>query len=120
MKTFKKFLPIAILVAVCGCTNDSTSDLTDGTALETVSYQENVKPILTNNCLACHGTTPQNGAPISLTTYELVKNAVETKGLIGRISSDEGATGHMPNGGPRLPQNLIDIIVQWEAEGFPE
>ncbi len=110
----------AILLAACSCTNDSTSDLVDGTALDHVSYEQNVRPIIANNCLSCHGTTPQNGAPISLTTYSLVRNAVETKGLIGRISSEEGASGHMPNGGPRLPQNLIDIIVQWETEGFPE
>ena len=26
----------------------------------------------------------------------------------------------MPFGGPRLPQNTIDIIIQWEADGLLE
>jgi hypothetical protein len=54
-----------------------------------------------------------------LLTYEDVKNAVENRGLINRISSED--TGFlMPFGGPRLPQNLIDIVIQWETDGLLE
>ena len=39
--------------------------------------------------------------------------------LIDRISTtDLGFL--MPFGGPRLPQNLIDTIIQWQADGLLE
>jgi hypothetical protein len=56
---------------------------------------------------------------MSLITYNDVKNAVENRGLISRVSSTDVAFG-MPFGGPRLPQNLIDLIIQWESEGLQE
>ena len=116
----RKFALVALLFALYGCSNESTSDLIDDTQFENVSYAANVKSIIDNNCISCHGTIPSNGAPMPLTTYQNVKDAVTTRGLIDRISRGESETGHMPLGGPRLPQNLIDIIIQWESEGFPE
>lgn len=114
----KKTLPLAAIALALGCTNDSTDDLIDNTPVVNVTYSGNIKTIIDNNCIMCHAATPINGAPMPLVTFENVKNAVETRGLLDRISRAEGAPGLMPNGGPRLPQNLIDLIVQWEAEGL--
>lgn len=117
----KKIFAVVFLAATTlGCTNDSTSDLINDEPIDVVTYNENVKTIINNNCLVCHGATPTNGAPMSLTTYENVKSAVQTRGLIDRISRPQGAAGMMPNGGTRLPQNQIDIIVQWNAQGLQE
>ncbi|WOD44281.1 hypothetical protein [Hwangdonia lutea] len=104
-----------------GCTNTSTDDLIDKEALpKLITYNSDVKPIIDNNCIMCHSNPPVNGAPISLTTYTEVKNAVQINGLIGRISKQAGEAGAMPLGGPRLPQNLIDQIIQWQADGLLE
>jgi hypothetical protein len=54
-----------------------------------------------------------------LLTYENVKDAIENRGLINRISSND-LSFLMPFGGPRLPQNLIDQVIQWELDGFVE
>jgi len=40
--------------------------------------------------------------------------------LLDRISREEGASGAMPLGGPRLPQNTIDLIFQWNEDGLLE
>ncbi len=118
---FKKLIIITVAILICmSCANDSTSDLIDGMVVENPTYTANVKSIIDNNCISCHSNPPQNGAPMSLTTYENVKMAVESRGLIERISLPESDPDHMPLGGPRLPQNLIDIIIQWEAEGFQQ
>jgi hypothetical protein len=117
---FRKIAPLLLILSLVSCTNDSTSDLIDNSVLDSVSYNENVKPIINNNCISCHGTIPANGAPMSLATYQNVKDAVLNRGLIDRISRGEGEPGHMPLGGPRLPQNLINIIIQWQSEDFPE
>jgi hypothetical protein len=56
---------------------------------------------------------------MSLLLYENVKDAVENRNLIGRIMGT-GLGPLMPFGGPKLPQNLIDIIIKWEADGLLE
>jgi len=104
-----------------GCTSVSTDDLIDSQPLPTlITYTDNVKTIVDNNCIFCHSNPPVNGAPISLTTYNEVKNAVQINGLIGRISKQAGEAGAMPAGGPRLPQNLIDQIIKWQTDGLLE
>ena len=115
---------IFVIVTVCfiqlSCTNVSEDDLIDATPLPLkVTYIDNVKSIIDNNCISCHNNPPTNGAPISLLLYENVKDAVQNRNLIGRISGDVPG-GLMPVGGPKLPQNLIDIIIQWETDGLLE
>ena len=109
---------IAVL-SLTSCTNDSTSDLTDPVD-EEITYNNHVKSIIDNNCLSCHGTVQQNGAPMSLVTYENVREAVLNRGLMDRISRETGEEGLMPFGGQRLPQTTIDQIVQWQVNGFQQ
>lgn len=117
MKIAGLFITFFILI---GCTSASEEDLVDATELPNlITYNGEVKSIVDNNCIVCHANPPENGAPMPLITYENVKEAVENRGLIARISSqDLGFL--MPFGGPRLPQNLIDTIIQWEADGLLE
>jgi len=120
----RRFIPGGLaLAAACmltGCENDSPQELTYPISVENVTYTGTVRNIVNNNCIICHGTIPANNAPMSLTTYEDVRNAVINRGLLDRISRPQGAPGMMPNGGTRLPQNQIDLIVQWNEQGLPE
>ena len=103
------------------CTNDSASDLINIEPLpEEVSFNTNIKIIIDNNCTSCHGSTPISGTNLSLDTYEKVKEAVTNRNLIGRISMQEGSSTLMPQGGPKLPQNTIDLIIKWQEEGLLE
>lgn len=110
----------AIGLLTLSCTNDSESDLIDNETTTTVSYTEDVKPIMESNCVSCHGNTPSNGASVSLNTYDNVKNAILNNALINRISKDQSDPELMPLGGSRLPQTTIDKIAQWETEDFPQ
>lgn len=108
------------LMLFLSCTAVSEEDLVDATPIpETITYNVEVKPIIDNNCIICHSNPPQNGAPMALVNYENVKDAVENRNLIGRISSEDPVF-LMPFGGPRLPQNLIDIVIQWNEDGLIE
>ena len=112
-------ISLLLLVFLPGCSENSTDDLIEiNTA--SVKYSTQVKNIIDINCLFCHQNPPINGAPMRLTSYEDVKNAVLTRGLIDRISRPQGAPGMMPNGGTRLSQALINQIITWQNEGFAE
>jgi len=119
---FRKITFITLALTVLGCSNDSPDDLgiVPIQTGEEITYSQNVKVIIENNCVSCHATVPLNGAPMSLTTLEDVKNAIELRHLIERISRDDGQTGQMPLGGPKMPQQNIDIITLWRDQGFKQ
>lgn len=120
----KNILLISVLVLgtvlVSSCANDSSDDLSGIDGLDEVTYTNTVKSIIDNNCISCHAATPIAGVPMSLTTYENVKEAVLERGLLDRISRPQGAQGMMPNGGTRLPQAVIDQVFAWSAQGLNE
>lgn len=118
-----KFDTLSILIVftslLASCSNTSTSDLTEPTGIvENVTYSTNIKPIIDANCISCHSNPPTNYAPMPLITYDLVKNAVQNRSLINRISRNEGETELMPYGGPKLPQSKIALFIKWQEQGF--
>ena len=111
----RSILSLFIMALLLSCSTNSTDDLLE-LSTTPISYNSQVKNIIETNCLFCHSSPPVNFAPMQLTTYDDVKNAILTRGLIDRISRPQGAPGMMPNGGTRLPQALIDQItgrVRW-------
>lgn len=119
MKDNKCFIYVIFLLSI-SCSNNSEDDLTNPVVLGNTKYSSDIKPIIDNNCISCHGATPSNGAPMSLVTYAQVKEAVQNRGLLDRISRTQGAPGMMPFLGPRLPQSTIDLIVDWNTDGLME
>ncbi len=102
------------------CTNHTIDDISEEEEIiENVTYQ-NVKGTFDSQCTSCHSNPTQNGAPMPLVNYQNVKEAVMNRGLLDRISRQEGEDGLMPFGGPRLPQSTIDLIFQWNADGLLE
>ena len=123
MKKTINYITLTLLFILSSCSSVSEEDLIEPIIIEEgekVTYTENIQSIMVDNCTFCHSNPPVNGAPIALVTYEDVKSAVENSNLIGRISSQAGDAGAMPFGGPRLPQNLIDLVIQWQADGLLE
>ncbi len=119
MKKKSVLLLSLLAVLLLSCANDSESDLSEPVKLEVVTYDNYVKNVVSENCLFCHTSPPQNGAPMQLTTYEDVKNAVINRGLLDRISSFD-PNFSMPFGGPRLPQTTIDAMKKWYTDGLLE
>ncbi len=118
----KKLFPLLVFSSLLlACTNDNPETLMEDIAIEgTITYNQNVKSIIDNNCIRCHASTPLNGAPMPLVTYNQVKEAIQNRALLTRISLNNGSSSLMPQGGPRLPQATIDIIVKWQQDGLLE
>lgn len=119
--TRQLFYILGALFLLSSCSQNTFDDIEEETdpIPEIVTYQD-VKPIIDSVCLACHSNPPQNGAPMSLASFENVKEAVQNRNLINKISLNEGDNGLMPLGGPRLPQSSIDLIVEWNNDGLLE
>ncbi len=116
----KQYITVILLLSMLlSCTNASEDDLIDTQPIPVLVTYDDVKTIINNNCLDCHISPAINGASVPLLIYDNVKSAVQNNNLISKISGN-GPGGLMPLGGPMLPQNLIDIIIQWEADGLLE
>lgn len=121
MKPKKRILLMVFSGFLMACSNENSETLMDNTPIQgVVTYKQNVKSIIDNNCISCHGATPANGAPMSLVTYSQVKNAMQNRGLLNRISLNNGNSLLMPQGGPRLPQTTIDVVAKWQQDGLLE
>ncbi|MEW7291556.1 c-type cytochrome [Aquimarina sp. 2304DJ70-9] len=84
------------------------------------TYTADVKTIIDTNCLECHGSSPSQGAPMSLANYADIIDALTNQGrddLADRM--DTTGRNVMPPSG-RLPQETIDIILDWKADGYKE
>lgn len=119
MKT-KLYLYLPLFALLFSCSENSTDDLVNITLPATVTYSNSIKTIIDNNCISCHNSPPVAGAPMPLLTYQNVKDAIQNRGLLNRISRDQGTPGMMPLGGSRLPQTTIDLFAQWQNQGLAE
>lgn len=118
-KTIVHITILGLIFAISSCANDNEADLIDHIpVLQLVTYNDNIKSIIDDNCIICHSNPPVNGAPNSFMDYNSVKNSINS--IINRISKQQGEAGLMPLGGTRLPQNLIDEVIQWQTDGLLE
>ncbi len=113
MGKIKIFLIVLCGVFFVSCESSTYSEISTQTINPT--YNANIKPIVTNNCISCHYGTNQSP---NLESYNGVKNACLNNNLVCRIES-ENCGERMPQGG-KLPQSDIDLIKLWVANGFME
>ena len=118
-------LLLTSLLIICSCTNDHEDDLiiavnptepiepTDPIVLK--NYNDDVKPIIDNNCVNCHS----NGGSASfylLENYDQVRASAASGSLYSRMTD---ATNPMPPSGI-LPGNVTQIIEDWTIDGLLE
>ncbi|TRW97095.1 hypothetical protein [Flavobacterium gawalongense] len=122
MKIEKVFTLAILAFLIVSCSSGSESDIapSPNPTPGSITYTNNIKSIINNNCISCHDNNPTNGASVSLDTYARVKNATENNGLIDRISRAQGTVGMMPKNGTRLPQSTIDMFINWKNNGYLE
>ena len=109
------FLPILLLLfIVASCSSGSEDEvIIKPPTGNDVTYAGNVKVIIDSNCLNCHTDPLANGAPMPLLTLANVQEAVQNRGLIGRVES-----GNMPQGGTPLTAPQVQTIKDWQTGGF--
>jgi len=112
---------LVITLFIYNCSSDSTEDLKEDEVseemeeeIEAITYDGQIKGIISSNCTSCHGSTPTNGAPFSLVTFSQVKGRVDR--IIARTNS---SSNPMPPSG-RMSSGLRETIQKWKDEGLLE
>ncbi|MEE2700364.1 MAG: hypothetical protein VYD71_03260 [Bacteroidota bacterium] len=85
---------------------------------ENPSYVACIEPIFLQHCLQCHNQQ-QSWGNLSLATYNEISEAVNSGDVIDRISREESDPFSMPLHAPKLTENEIQLIVNWNANGTP-
>jgi hypothetical protein len=117
MKNLLMFTGLFLIFLVVSCSGGGDdSPIIDPTPTPTtITYANTISGIVSSRCTSCHGSTPTNGAPMSLTTYTNVKDAVTSRGLISQIE-----TGNMPKNGTMLSATQIQSFKTWQSNDFPQ
>lgn len=88
-------------------------------ACDTISYNKHIQPIFATSCglssSGCHSSTGSGG---DFTTYAQVKAIGENGKLKARAF--DGVPSVMPMGGPKLPQNQLDLIQCWINNNYKQ
>jgi cytochrome c553 len=88
------------------------------------SWEQDVKPILAANCVRCHRSPSQNGAPMNfrLDVCDDVGTVLGAATQAGRVvarGSTEGLAAMPPPPAAGLSDRQIEIIENWIADGTP-
>lgn len=120
------FILVFLIILLYNCSNDDngseSEEVTDPDPVvnpisgQVSTYTSHVKSIIDSKCTACHGTPPTRGAPMSLTSYNAVSEAVENRDLQGRLKSTNNV---MPPSG-KIDDDKILLIEDWIANGLKE
>lgn len=90
-----------------------------------IDFNRDVRPILSNNCFACHGPDEKvRKADLRLDTKDgamasaVVPGKPETSELIARVASkDPDSVMPPPKSGKKLAPREVDILTRWVKEG---
>lgn len=106
-------LVFAFLLAITFCTTPKKIAST----VATVSYSEDVAPIIADRCTPCH--FPETGKKKFLDTYAAARNNIDS--IIYRVELPVDHPKFMPfkSKKPQLSDSLIQVLKLWKSQDFP-
>lgn len=119
--------PISQFVSA-STTNQPSLSVSRPSGKETVSFSNDIAPILAEQCLVCHGGgNQQPGGGLTVATFQAmlrggdngppwVPGKPEESLLVQKLKGTAGGA-RMPRGRPPLPDEQIDLFARWVAEG---
>ena len=108
-----------LITSLNSCYYDKADLLYPDTACDTaaVKYSTSIVPVLSSNCISCHGgSTPSAG--IGLDTYAGVKTQANNGRLLGAVTHSPNFSP-MPKNSNKLSTCNIEKIRIWIAAGAP-
>ncbi len=122
MKGFLIFSILVLGISLNSCYYDRADKLYPSTTCDTakMNFTNNIKPILTNNCLnqGCH-TTANPNASIVLDAYSGTQATIAGDKLINALKYLAGGSKNMPPAG-KISDCDISKVEAWIKRGAPE
>lgn len=117
LKTIRVVLIFVSMCFLSSCYYDAENELYPNVTCdtETMSYKDDISPIITQNCFACHRDN-SSITPISLEGYDNLKLYVESGSLVGTINHAAGYSP-MPQGLSKMTACNISKIEAWVNQG---
>jgi hypothetical protein len=101
---------VVLGLAMSSCSKDNTSKYAlNANCTDTVSYSQDIVPILENNCNGCHNSGAGG--------YSFTDHTETAANASAILNSLYGTTQLMPLGGPALPDSLIEKVQCWINQG---
>jgi hypothetical protein len=107
------------LILLVSCKKEDSPDTVDCTGL-TPTYNSDIKAILDASCAksGCHdAATMANNYDLS--TYASASTVSQNDRFLGAVQHKSGFSA-MPQDGPKLSQDKIDLLTCWVQNGSPE
>ncbi len=111
MSLLRNNLPALLAVfTVCAVSPGVQADEADA-----ISYNQDVRPILSNNCFACHGPDPEDRQADARLD---VPDEIDLNEVVSRITeTDLDIVMPPPHSNKKLSKKQISILKQWIADG---
>ncbi|WP_317195561.1 PSD1 and planctomycete cytochrome C domain-containing protein [Echinicola shivajiensis] len=124
IKSLKKIIPLGLTGAMAILT--STLSCNDK-AEEKIDFNAEIRPIINNKCISCHGGVKQSGEFSLLFESEalsatksgepaIIPGHAEESEMIKRILHEDPEV-RMPPEGPQLSQEEVDVLKKWINQG---
>lgn len=110
------FVFVIAFMLIWSCSKDKTSgEITPFECDETISFSDEVLPLISNNCSTsgCHSASSGAGGYI-FTNYD---NIFESREIILKAIKHESGVVPMPFGQDQLPPEQIELIECWIEQG---
>ena len=95
------------------------------TSVSEITYENDIRPILKTHCFGCHGETGNKKGNLDLRLRRLIVNGGDSGPAITPGNPDKSyllrriTSGEMPPGENRVPDEAIEQIRTWIADGAP-
>lgn len=81
------------------------------------AFDANARPVIEARCFACHGETPEFGAPFSLDRYDSLVKGEPGERIVDRMVTALVAGDMPPATSPQLTHAELDTLVAWASCG---
>lgn len=113
-------LSLLLSMPFAGCYYDVEEELyPSGCDTSSVTYSQDIKPIMDAKCNKCHATGSSLGAGIVLDTYAGLSGTAQSGRLLGAVRHESGYK-FMPKNENKLDDCSILKLEIWVADGSPD
>jgi len=110
------------LILLTGCVWDNEEEFYPGSGVcdtTSVSFSEDIVPILANNCYSCHSNLNAPGFTNGLALEDYEDIATNAQRIVSAVNHQKGFQP-MPKGGAKLDPCPISLIEAWVDTGAPD